>query len=113
VFKISFGGVGPTELRLFIMFANTVVWALKNPVFTVFGFPLTLFGLFGVFMVAFLAVLYFVFGEIERQKLAKLDPGPAKKTAADTPKLRPLVVFAPQRAEQADAVTAVEEKRVT
>jgi archaetidylinositol phosphate synthase len=111
VFKISFGGVGPTELRLFMIFANTVVWALKNPVFTVFGFPLTLFGFFGAFMIAFLAMLYFVFGEIERHKLAKLDPPPVKAAATETSKLRPMVVFAGQRAEQTDSVKAEDEKK--
>jgi archaetidylinositol phosphate synthase len=76
VFKISFAGVGPTELRLFIIAANTVVWALKNPSFSVAGFPLTLFSCFGLFMVGVLTVLYLVFGEIERRKLDKLDPPP-------------------------------------
>ena len=31
VFKISFGGIGPTEIRLLIMIANTIIFFLVTP----------------------------------------------------------------------------------
>ena len=46
VFQISFGKLGPTEVRVIIILINTTAFLLKNPVIgTVFGFPLTIFDL--------------------------------------------------------------------
>lgn len=76
VFKISFGGVGPTEIRLLLMIANTIVWALGNPYYAIAGRQLTLFSIFGLIVAVGLGIYYLIFGEIERHKLSKLDPAP-------------------------------------
>ncbi len=76
VFKISFGGIGPTEIRLLIVIANTIIFFLHNPSYSFFGYPLTLFSIFGIIVAACLGVYYLIFGEIERRKLSKLDPAP-------------------------------------
>ena len=37
VFKISFWGGGPTELRIVMILVNTAIWALGNPSFALWG----------------------------------------------------------------------------
>ncbi|MEM1043061.1 MAG: CDP-alcohol phosphatidyltransferase family protein [Bacteroidota bacterium] len=76
VFKISFAGAGPTELRLFMITANTVVFFLGNPVVTVLGYELRLFSVIGIVATAVLLAIYVIYGLIERAKLAVLDPTP-------------------------------------
>ena len=76
VFKISFAGVGPTEVRIVVIAANTAVWALGNPTFSVMGMEPRLFDLFGTFAAAVLLVVYAVSGLKERAALAVLDPTP-------------------------------------
>ena len=76
VFKISFGGIGPTEIRLLIIVANTVILYLGNPVLTIWGQPLTLFSIIGAVVAIAIGIYFLIFGEIERRKLAKLDPLP-------------------------------------
>jgi archaetidylinositol phosphate synthase len=78
VFKISFAGLGPTEVRLAIVLVNLAVWSFDNPTFQVFGHSLTLFSLCGVFVMAVLSGFYLLFGDLERRKLAQLDPPPSQ-----------------------------------
>lgn len=77
VFKISFAGFGPTEGRLLMIAANTVVWAFDNPTVAVAGLPLSLFDAIGLFGAAVLLGVYAVTSLLERAKLAELDPPPA------------------------------------
>jgi archaetidylinositol phosphate synthase len=80
IFKISFGGLGPTEVRLVTIIANTVVWALGNPtVLTFDGIPFTLFSTFGAGVCIILGLYYLIFGTVEQRKLAKVDPTPPKE----------------------------------
>ncbi len=76
VFKISFGGIGPTEIRLLIIVANTIVLVKHNPVYVIFGHPLTLFSIFGFAAAVGIGLYFLIFGEIERRKLSALDPTP-------------------------------------
>jgi archaetidylinositol phosphate synthase len=76
VFKISFGGIGPTEIRLLIMLANTAILILGNPLIVLGGYSLTLFSMIGLAAGIILGIYYLVFGELERRKLAALDPPP-------------------------------------
>lgn len=82
------GGVGPTELRLVVIAANTLVWATGNPVWTPYTGPLagaawTLFdGLLagaGVLLVG----SWLVSAAVERAALARLDPTPAPTPEAE------------------------------
>ena len=93
VFKISFGGIGPTEVRLVTIIVNTIVWALGNPtVLTVNGTPFTLFSMIGAGVSVILALFYLVFGMVEQRKLARVDPIPSATSEADgvrTPQTKP------------------------
>ncbi len=82
VFKISFAGAGPTELRLFMIAANTVVFFLANPVVSLLGFDLRLFSLIGYAGAGILLGVYVVYGLIERATLAKLDPTPDHRASS-------------------------------
>ncbi len=85
VFKISFAGAGPTELRLFMIAANTVVFFLGNPVLSVAGADLRLFSAIGIAGTSVLLGIYVVYGLIERAKLAELDPTPPRRPPGETP----------------------------
>jgi archaetidylinositol phosphate synthase len=76
VFKISFGGAGPTEARLLMIAANSAVFFLGNPAVSVAGQEVTLFTALGVLGAAGLFVYYAVFSLAERATLARLDPPP-------------------------------------
>ena len=111
VFKISFAGVGPTEVRLVIIVCNTIVWFTKNPPLTIGRMSLTLFDWMGIAATAVLVATYLVAADVERRKLNKLDPPPAKmKTPlAEVPSVgdgRKPVIFAPaQRKEEPSKVS--------
>lgn len=79
VFKISFGGLGPTEVRLAIIIANIIIWCLKNPVVGIGKINLTIFSWIGLIAAIILLVTYLIYFEIERRKLARLDPMPKRK----------------------------------
>jgi len=79
VFKISFCGIGPTEIRLVIIIANTIILCLKNPVVSIGKIELTIFSWIGLIVAVVLLVVYLISFEIERRKLARLDPPPKRK----------------------------------
>ncbi len=89
VFKISFAGAGPTELRLFMITANTVVFFLGNPVVAVAGYDLRLFSVIGVVGTTVLLSIYVIYGLIERAKLAELDPTPDRRAPVEATGDRP------------------------
>ncbi|PAP78735.1 hypothetical protein BSZ37_09940 [Rubrivirga marina] len=76
VFKISFGGVGPTELRLGGVLLNTVAWAVGPREFVVLGHPWTLFDLLGLGLTGLLVVFYVVSATRETRLIGRLDPTP-------------------------------------
>ena len=77
-FKISFGGFGPTEARLVLIIGNIIIWSLNNPVYIFLGKSITLASILGLFIALIILSIFIVSGEIERRKIAKLDPGPDK-----------------------------------
>ena len=81
VFKISFAGAGPTELRLLMITANTVVFFLGNPIVPVASYDFRLFSLIGIAGTAILLAVYVIYGLIERAQLAVLDPTPTPDAA--------------------------------
>lgn len=111
VFKISFAGVGPTEVRIVIIVCNTIVFFTNNPPLTINGLSLTLFDWMGIGVTAIFVGTYLVSAEVERRKLNKLDPPPvnAKAPAVKSPSegdgRKPPVIFAPaQKDEKASRV---------
>ncbi len=74
VFKISFAGIGPTEVRLIVIIVNTVVWYFDNPLVSIGRWKPTLFSLIGIVAAVLLMGAYLVFGGIERHRLAQADP---------------------------------------
>ncbi len=76
VFKISFAGGGPTELRLMLIGVNTAAWALGPWTLSFAGAEWTPFDLFGVVGAVGLLALYLFFGARETVLIGKLDPPP-------------------------------------
>ncbi|MFZ0544338.1 MAG: CDP-alcohol phosphatidyltransferase family protein [Candidatus Promineifilaceae bacterium] len=58
LFKISYGKLGPTEVRAIIVIANTLVYFLGNPSF---NFSFGDFSVFDLFVLLLAAVLFFTF----------------------------------------------------
>ena len=77
VFKISFVGLGPTEGRLMLITANTLVWVLGNPSYALVGRTLTLYDLIRLFGAGLMITTYVITSLKERALLARLDPPPA------------------------------------
>ena len=76
VFKISFWGGGPTELRIVMILVNTAIWALGNPTRELWGRSWTAFDLFALVAIPFVAVLYLSSAARETVLIGKLDPRP-------------------------------------
>jgi len=74
VFKISFGKIGPTEVRIMIIITNTVILLLGNPRILIHEYQLTFFSIVGLAGFVALGFGFLIMGEIERRKLAILDP---------------------------------------
>ena len=76
VFKISFWGGGPTELRIVMILVNTAIWALGNPTRELWGRQWTAFDLFGLVALPFVFVLYLTSAARETRLIGRLDPRP-------------------------------------
>ena len=72
-FKISFGGVGPTELRLVVIAFNTVAWAVGPWSAEALGRTWTLFDLAALAVTAGVLAVWAVFAVREGVALARLD----------------------------------------
>lgn len=77
VFKISFAGGGPTELRVIMIAVNTAVWALGPWTLSLWGQAWTPLDLFGLVAVPGLLALYLFYSISETRLIGKLDPPPA------------------------------------
>jgi archaetidylinositol phosphate synthase len=73
VFKISFYGFGPTEVRLFIVAINTVIFFLGAGSFHFKGLDLTYLDAAAIFLAILLFVLYFVSVLVEGNRLKKME----------------------------------------
>ena len=74
VFKISYGKLGPTEVRLFIVIANTLVFFFGNPTyeFPVIAMRLSVFDLFFGFL-GLLFICFFIVSAFQySRELAKI-----------------------------------------
>lgn len=80
-FKISYGIFGPTELRLFIIFVNTILFfTVENmPVLKFLGFKILLTDFFALIVCAALYILYFYYFLLVKKEYVALDPPKDKK----------------------------------
>ncbi|MBN2045026.1 MAG: CDP-alcohol phosphatidyltransferase family protein [Anaerolineales bacterium] len=73
VFKISFGKLGPTEVRVIIILINTAVFFLGNPKFeVVFNWTLTLYDMLLLIVIALIYIIFFSTIITTGRDLAKL-----------------------------------------
>ena len=86
VFKISFWGGGPTELRLVMIGVNTLIWALGNPTRAFWGREWTAFDQFALIAIPFVFVLYLSSAWRETVIISKLDPRPEPGPNAHPPR---------------------------
>lgn len=75
VFKISYGGFGPTELRLSIILLNNLFFFIdmKNPSIQVLGIQLKFFDFFALAIALFLFILYFYFLLSARREYERIE----------------------------------------
>lgn len=75
-FKISYSGMGPTELRLVIILINCLFFFLpiKNPPVVILGITLKFFDLFALGVALVLMILYFYYFFAEKKAYEKSDP---------------------------------------
>ncbi|WP_412067903.1 CDP-alcohol phosphatidyltransferase family protein [Rubrivirga sp. IMCC43871] len=76
VFKISFGGLGPTELRVIAIAFNTIVWAVGPMTVLWRGVEWTVLDLLGMVGVGLLALMWTVSVVRETRLIGRLDPTP-------------------------------------
>ena len=78
-FVISYGGFGPTEIRVVAILANTILFFMGNPAVHIFGRPVTIMDLGGILIALILFGIY-LFSMINQvRELAKLEPPPVYK----------------------------------
>jgi len=74
VFKISFGKLGPTEVRAIIILINTIVFFLGNPQFDViFNWTLSLYDLLLMIVIGLLYFIFFTTIISTGRELARID----------------------------------------
>lgn len=78
VFKISFSKIGPTEFRLTLIIANTVIYFVGNPIVNLPIGTVTIYDALGVIIAVTLFILFIVSTITQAIELAKLEV-PAKK----------------------------------
>ena len=76
-FRLTYAKLGPTEFRLIIVIANTVLIAspsLAAATYSLFGFSLTLLDIVAVIVIALLAAIYLVTFLSDARHYAHIDP---------------------------------------
>jgi phosphatidylglycerophosphate synthase len=74
VFRISFGGVGPTEVRLVIALCTAAVIAFPTPFFALRGMPFSIYDAIMLFVTGLLVLTGGVCAIITARSLAAQDP---------------------------------------
>ena len=72
VFKISYGRFGPTEVRLIVIIANTIIYFLGNPVVTLPFGALSIYDLIAGIVAIVLTVIFLLSTIRQARELAKL-----------------------------------------
>lgn len=83
VFRISFGGLGPTEIRLVIAVCTAAAALLPVPAWTIGGNELTIYDALMAAVAAGLVVTCLAMARRTARELAALDPGSGKSSPAD------------------------------
>jgi phosphatidylglycerophosphate synthase len=73
VFKVSYGKIGPTEIRFILVGVNTVFYFAKNPLLQLPWMTITLFDLIALVAVVALFAYFIVFALIQAVELYKQD----------------------------------------
>jgi archaetidylinositol phosphate synthase len=73
VFKISYGRLGPTEVRLVIIMANTVIYFVGNPVVRLWFGAISIYDLIVGIVAALLAMIFVLSTIKQARELAKLN----------------------------------------
>lgn len=73
VFKISYFGFGPTEVRLFIILVNTIVFYFGSGNFQILGFELTVIDIAAGFFAMVLFLFFLLSIIIEGKKIKRID----------------------------------------
>ncbi len=75
MFRISFASLGPTEVRLFAIIGNTVLFFIgKNITLTILTVKITYLDLLGVIVGTLFIIGYLIFYFKDRKEIAKIDP---------------------------------------
>ena len=72
-FVISYAGLGPTEARVLAILANTLIFFIGNPQFTLFNIPLTIYNWMVILVIVILMVIFVVSTIKQARVLSKLD----------------------------------------
>jgi phosphatidylglycerophosphate synthase len=72
-FVISYGKLGPTEVRLIIMAANTLVYFVGNPAMTMFSLTLTIYDWIVIFIVLLIFLIAILTTMTQARQLARVD----------------------------------------
>jgi archaetidylinositol phosphate synthase len=73
IFKISYFGFGPTEVRIFIIFINAIVFYFGSGNYQLLGFDVTVIDIAAVFFAGILLLFFFASIMIEGKQLKKID----------------------------------------
>jgi phosphatidylglycerophosphate synthase len=84
VFKISYGKIGPTEMRVFIILGNTLIYFIGIPMIKLPFLTISLWNALGVFLAAAL-MLVFIYSTInDAKQLDKVDRKKREEKSPDT-----------------------------
>jgi phosphatidylglycerophosphate synthase len=81
VFKISYGKIGPTEIRVILVGLNAIFYFSSNPMIQVFSFDIALFDVIALSVAAAFFLYFVIFAFMQIVELNKQDP-PKKKIFA-------------------------------
>ena len=72
-FKISYGVLGATEGRILAILANTVVFFVGNPVYPLFGYSLSAYDLFAIFVAILLFSIFFSSAYTQAREILEME----------------------------------------
>jgi archaetidylinositol phosphate synthase len=73
VFRISYGGLGPTETRVLAILANTFVFFTGNPTFQILSFHLTFYDMVALLMIITGTIIFISNSVITANDLSRVD----------------------------------------